>query len=111
VGLLCLVAGAPDGLSLPPDAGVWGAVLLTAVLATAAAFVIQTWAQSILAPTRVAVIMTMEPVFAGLFGVLLGGDELTVRLLVGGGLVLTAMYLVELGPRRAADAGIERLEA
>ena len=111
VGVLCLVAGAPDGLSLPPDAGVWGAVLLTAVLATAAAFVIQTWAQSILAPTRVAVIMTMEPVFAGLFGVLLGGDELTVRLLVGGGLVLTAMYLVELGPRRAADAGIERLEA
>jgi hypothetical protein len=32
-------------------------------------------------------------------------------LLVGGGLVLTAMYLVELGPRRAADAGIGRLEA
>ena len=111
VGMLCLVTGAPGGLTMPPDAGVWGAVLLTAVLATAAAFVVQTWTQSILAPTRVAVIMTMEPVFAGLFGVLLGGDDLTVRLLVGGGLVVTAMYLVELGPRRAADAGIGRLEA
>ena len=111
VGLLCLLAGAPNGLTMPPDAGVWGAVLLTAVLATAAAFVIQTWAQSILSPTRAAVIMTMEPVFAGLFGVLLGGDDLTLRLVLGGGLVLTAMYLVELGPRRAADAEVGRLEA
>ncbi|MCI0686646.1 MAG: DMT family transporter [Sporichthyaceae bacterium] len=111
VGAICLVIGAADGLTMPPDAGVWGAVLLTAVLATAAAFVIQTWAQSILSPTRAAVIMTMEPVFAGLFGVLLGGDELTVRILLGGALVLSAMYLVELGPRRSADAEVGRLEA
>jgi drug/metabolite transporter (DMT)-like permease len=54
--------------------------------------------------------MTMEPVFAGVFGVGIGGDDLTVRLVVGAVLVLAAMFLVELGPRRSADAKIERLE-
>jgi drug/metabolite transporter (DMT)-like permease len=52
----------------------------------------------------------MEPVFAGVFGVGFGGDDLTARLVTGALLVLAAMFLVELGPRRAADAKLERLE-
>ncbi len=62
----------------------------------------QTWAQAQLPATRAAVIMTMEPVFAGLFAVLFGGESVTVRLALGGALVLCAMYLIELGPRRGA---------
>jgi drug/metabolite transporter (DMT)-like permease len=54
--------------------------------------------------------MTMEPVFAGIFGVAIGGDELTARTVVGALLVLAAMYLVELGPRHGAEAAVERLE-
>jgi drug/metabolite transporter (DMT)-like permease len=72
---------------------------------------VQTWAQAHLHPTRAAVVMTMEPVFAGIFGVAVGGDRLTVRTVVGALLVLAAMYLVELGPRHGADAAVERLEA
>jgi drug/metabolite transporter (DMT)-like permease len=41
----------------------------------------------------------MEPVWAAFFAVLLGGENLTVRMLVGGALVLGAMYLAELAPR------------
>jgi hypothetical protein len=37
------------------------------------------------------------------FAVALGSDVLTWRMLVGGGLVLAAMYLVELMPRRRAE--------
>ena len=55
--------------------------------------------------------MTMEPVFAGVFGVAFGGDDLTARVVAGAVLVLAAMFLVELGPRRGADAAVERLEA
>jgi drug/metabolite transporter (DMT)-like permease len=55
--------------------------------------------------------MTMEPVFAGVFGVAIGGDRLGPRTVIGALLVLAAMYLVELGPRRGADAAVERLEA
>jgi drug/metabolite transporter (DMT)-like permease len=89
---------------------VWGAVLLTAIAATAVAFLVQTWAQAHLQPTRAAVVMTMEPVFAGIFGVAVGGDSLSARVLVGALLVLVAMYVVELGPRHAQDADVARFE-
>ena len=50
--------------------------------------------------------MTMEPVFAALFAVLLGGESATSQMLLGGALVLAAMLIVELVPRRkgAPDA-------
>lgn len=53
--------------------------------------------------TRAAVVLTMEPVFAGVFGVLLAGDEITWRTVLGGALILVAMYLVELSPSRKVD--------
>ena len=108
--MVSAVISAPDTLSPPPDAGVWGAILLTALAATAFAFFVQTWAQAHLQPVRAAVVMTMEPVFAGVFGVAIGGDRLGLRTVLGAALVLAAMYLVELGPRRGADATVERLE-
>ncbi|HET7529903.1 MAG TPA: DMT family transporter [Mycobacteriales bacterium] len=110
VGVVSALAAAPETLRPPPDGGVWFAILLTALAATALAFLVQTWAQAHLPPTRAAVIMTMEPVFAGVFGVAVGGDRLSPRTVAGALLVLAAMYLVELGPRHGADAAVERLE-
>jgi drug/metabolite transporter (DMT)-like permease len=107
---MCAVVAVPGGLVTPPDASVWGALALTALAATAVAFVVQTWAQTHLPPTRAAVIMTMEPVFAGLFAVVAGGEHLGVRTLIGAALVLAAMILTELGPRRGAEGTVERLE-
>jgi drug/metabolite transporter (DMT)-like permease len=49
---------------------------------------------------RAAIVMTTEPVFAAAFAVALGSDVLSWRMLLGGGLILAAMYLVELMPRR-----------
>ena len=51
----------------------------------------------------------MEPVFAGITGYLTG-DEITWRILLGGSLVVSAMLLVELGPRRGRDATVPHLE-
>lgn len=110
VTAMCAIVAVPGGLASPPDAGVWGALALTAVLATAVAFVVQTWAQAHLPPTRAAVVMTMEPVFAGLFAVVAGGEHLGPRMLVGAALVLTAMVLTEVGPRRGAEGEVGRLE-
>jgi drug/metabolite transporter (DMT)-like permease len=109
VAVLCVAAAVPGGITPPPDAAAWLAVVITAVFATALAFVVQTWAQSLLTPTRAAVIMTMEPVFAGLFAAL-AGESLQQRTLLGGALVIAAMYLVEVGPRRGAEGRQERLE-
>lgn len=108
--LTALAALPAGGLAPPPDPTVWGALALTAVAATAVAFLVQTWAQRHLPPTRAAVVMTMEPVFAGVFGVLLGGEHLGARALAGAALVIAGMLVTELGPRRGADADVERLE-
>ena len=102
VAVITLVAAAPGGIALPPDAGVWGAVAVTAVLATAAGFLVQTWAQSLVPPTRAAVVMTMEPVFAGIFGVFIGGNHLTARILGGAACVLAAMFISEIKTAPAA---------
>jgi len=71
-------------------------VVLTAVFATAVAFIIQTWSQAHISATKVAVILTMEVVFAALFAVVFGGEVLTLQVLLGGLLVLLAMYLIVL---------------
>lgn len=107
---LCAVVAVPGGLAVPPDAGVWGALALTALAATALAFVVQTWAQAHLPPTRAAVVMTMEPVFAGIFAVAVNGDALGPKTLLGAALVLGAMVLTEVGPRRGAEGVRQRLE-
>ena len=111
VGLLCGAVAVPGGIAIPPTAAVWGALALTSLAATALAFVVQTWAQAHLAPTRAAVVMTMEPVFGGLFAVGLAGESLGPRAVAGAVLVLAAMVLTEIGPRRGAEGALSRLEA
>jgi len=110
VSIVCTAIGALNGFVLPSRTSTWAAVVFLAVFATAVAFFVQTWAQAHLSATRTAVVMTMEPVFATVFAVLFAGEQLTVRIITGAACVLAAMYLVELGPRHAADATIERLE-
>lgn len=97
--VICCAVAAPSTLAPPPTAAVWAAIGVTAVLATAVAFLVQTWAQRLVAPTRVAIVMTMEPVFAGLSAAV-AGEHLGWRVIVGGAMVLGAMYLAELAPGR-----------
>ncbi len=96
VAVISMVAATPGGITLPPNAMVWGVVILTAVFATAVGFLVQTWVQTIISPTRVAVTMTMEPVFAGFFAVTIGGDHLTARIIIGAACVLAAMFITNL---------------
>ena len=88
------IASIPGGYSPPPDFGVWSVVLFTAVFATAAAFIIQTWSQAHMSAVKVAVILTMEVVFAALFAIIFGGESLTLQSSIGGMSVVTAMYLI-----------------
>ena len=109
IAAICLVAAAPGGITVPDPAGDWVAVVYMALFAGAAALLGQTWAQAHLAPTRSAIIMSMEPVFAAFFAVLLGGESVTLRMLIGGGMVLGAMLLVELVPRRRIEAEVPHI--
>ncbi len=109
ITVICLICTAPDGLVLPDRTSDWVSVLYMAVFAGAGAMIGQTWAQAHLPPTRAAIIMSTEPVFAALFAVLLGGESATVRMIIGGLLVLAAMLIAELAPRRRVEAEVTHL--
>ena len=85
-----------QGYELPPDRNGWYVVLFTAIICTAVAFVVQTWSQAHMSATKVAVILTMEVVFAALFAVIFGGESLSLRTFFGGVLVLIAMFMIVL---------------
>ena len=100
IAVVSLIAAAPGGIDLPPGPGAWLSVLYMALIAGAVAIWAQTWSQSHLPATRAAIVMTLEPVFAAGFAVALGGESMTLRMVLGGAMVLAAMYTVELIGRR-----------
>lgn len=100
IALLCVVGALPGGIALPSTPGHWASVLYMVVFASILALWVQTWAQAHMPATRAAIVMTLEPVFAAFFAVTLGDEAATWRMLLGGALVLAAMYAVELLARR-----------
>lgn len=105
VGVISLIASLKSGFHMPPDSGVWQAIIYTALFASAFAFIVQTWVQSFMSATSVGIILTMEYIFAALFGVWFGHEHLTLRVIVGGTLVIGAMYLI------ISDEGREKISA
>ena len=104
---VCWLGAVPDGYQAPPNAFVWGTVIFTAVFATAMAFLIQTWAQSIMDPSRVAIILTGEIVFAALIAVAVGQEVLAARTIIGGVLIVAAMLIVE-WPEKKTKSPLEQ---
>jgi drug/metabolite transporter (DMT)-like permease len=92
---VCWLGAVADGYQPPPNEFVWGTVIFTAVFATAMAFLIQTWAQSIMDPSRVAIILTTEVIFAAAIAVAVGQEVLAFRTIIGGVLIVIAMVIVE----------------
>ncbi len=99
-----------DGYQAPPNASVWFAILFTALLSTVFAFWVQTWAQTIIEPSRVALLITSEVVFTAIIAVSVGQEPATLAMVIGGSVMLVAMLLVE-WPTKSKSSGFqERLE-
>ena len=75
------------------------ALVIAAALATAAAFSIQSWAQSILPSTHTALLLTLEPVFAWITSFLIMGERLGLRPASGAVLILIGIAITELIPQ------------
>lgn len=97
-----------DGFELPPDNGVWSAVLYTAFFATFLGFLIQTKAQSVMSATVAGVLLAMETPFALFFGLYFDNDPITLRIIFGGGLVLIAMALVIWSDSKHTTSGVNK---
>jgi len=94
VGLVCLAIGlviepVPARLSF----NALLALVITAVFATALAFLLQNYLQKYSTPTRFAVVLTTEPVFAALAGYWWAGEHLGLPGLIGAAMILLAMFL------------------
>jgi drug/metabolite transporter (DMT)-like permease len=83
------------------------AMAIAAVLATAAAFSIQSWAQSILPSTHIALLLTMEPVFAWITSFIFTGERLGMRPASGALMILAGIALTELVPQPHAPTAHE----
>jgi drug/metabolite transporter (DMT)-like permease len=83
------------------------ALLITAVLATALAFTIQSWAQQFLPATHTALILALEPVFAWITSFLVLGERLSLRASLGALLILGGIGLTELVPGRVQPTAHE----
>nr|MDQ6915906.1 DMT family transporter [Actinomycetota bacterium] len=95
-GLACLALAAATGDLRPPrGATVWSALAVTAVVASALGFFVQTYAQRHAAPARTALILASEPAFAGLFGYLLAGDRLSALQWLGAAIIGAAILAVD----------------
>ncbi|MGY4824721.1 DMT family transporter [Stutzerimonas chloritidismutans] len=97
VGLLSIVWSAWVGqLSLPSSGTAVWTILVIGSLGTALAYFVQTKAQAESPPSRVALILVLEPVFGGFFGYLIGGDRLGAINVFGACLIILGMVITEL---------------
>jgi len=78
------------------SAQVIGAILITGLLATAAAFTIQAWAQQFTPATHTALIFSLEPVFAWVTSYLVLGERLGARPAAGALLILAGLLVSEI---------------
>jgi drug/metabolite transporter (DMT)-like permease len=89
-----------DGYQPPTNLSTWLAIAYTGIFATALAYFVQTWAEARMDASRVAVILTLEVVFAALVAVAVGQEVLALKTVFGGALIVLAMFVVEWPTRR-----------
>ena len=98
MALLFLVVWPLAGPVEVPPGSVIFALLVTGLLASAGAFLVQTTVQQKIPAARTAIILTMEPVFAALFGYWLAGDRLVTVQILGAAFILSALVIGEVLP-------------
>lgn len=104
IAVMCIVAAVPGGIQLPSTTADWWAVAYLSVLAGALAVVLQVWAQAKVDATRAAVIMSSEPIWAAVFAIAAGQEDLALRTVIGGAALVAAMILASLPDRRPLTA-------
>ena len=90
-----VVAVAAGQVEVPRGVTVWAALLVTGIFASAIAFLVQAWAQQTTSATQTALVFSLEPVWAGIFGFALAGDRLGVIGWAGCAVILAGIAVSE----------------
>ncbi|AFJ45840.1 DMT family transporter [Shimwellia blattae] len=102
LGLSTVILTEPASLLYIPEISVsiWGFIIFLSLLATAFAFLMQMYAAKMTSPTRVGLILSLEPAFAAVFAITIMGEMLSVLQATGGGLIICAALLGRLAEGR-----------
>ncbi|HZK43235.1 MAG TPA: DMT family transporter [Syntrophomonadaceae bacterium] len=104
VGLLCMGIGlATEPWPTHFSFNTVKAIMITSILATSLAFLLQNSMQKYSTPSRFAVVLATEPVFAAVAGYLWANEMFSERALVGAILILIAMLLAILNGRNETE--------
>jgi drug/metabolite transporter (DMT)-like permease len=82
-----------EGAGWPPRS-VWLTLALTALVVTCGAFLVQVWAQTIIGPSRTAIVLALEPLFAVATAAVILGERLTARGWAGAVFMMVGTYVV-----------------
>jgi drug/metabolite transporter (DMT)-like permease len=77
-----------------PDGRTWPAIVVTGLAVSAGAFLLQVWSQTVIGPSRTAIVLALEPAFAAGTAMLVLGERLTARGWLGAALILAGIYIV-----------------
>ena len=104
MAVLSLVGSALfEGFPLP-SASVVPALIGTGVIVAAGAFLLQVRAQTVIGPSRTAIILSAEPLFAAATAALILDERLTTQGWIGAALIMIGMYVVlAFSPAEQAD--------
>jgi len=95
-GVLAALYAAATGRSFAVSARSGGVIVFLALVPTLSAFFLQMRAQKTVAPVKVSLIFSLEPVFAAVFAWTLGGEPFSPGRAAGGALIVAAMMAGEL---------------
>lgn len=102
VAVLSAISIPFEDVQLRPELPLLGIVLFTGILCSAVFLFMQLWAQARTTAVRAAILFSLQPIFAAVFGWWMLGDVLTAEVWQGGALILGGILLVEIWPRLLA---------
>lgn len=89
-----------------PTPWLWGCVIALAILPTAISFICTASAIHHIGSTPTAILGALEPVTALFFGVLIFNEKLTLRLIIGVFMIITAVTLIIVGQSVLKKMGV-----
>ena len=96
----CLSVCTMEDLSIVISSRLIIAILVTGIFATFVALFIMAWGQTVLSPSKTAILLSLEPVFAASFSTMFAGEILGIHGWIGGGIIVFAILSLEFYPSK-----------
>jgi len=100
-----LILGEPYGL-MSYQSSFWIVMIYMGIAVMTLTILFQNWSQQYQDPTQTAIIFTLEPVFAALFGFLIGNEILSMFAWIGCGLIFCAILITVLKGNSIKDKNL-----